>query len=302
MSGPNLIRHNKLTLVILRVARAKPQSIGSKFFHIRSNGILEERGQVPIYVIFPPEEHKATLETLINQWSDDEQGQFLYGKPDCLVLHLQLFKLHEQQWTKHHRPLEVPANVIIPYSNDGIVVAKARYRIVAMVLHQGTSHDNGHLVAVHAIDNTYWLVDDDQFPQPTRELTDQQEREVLQLWLAHDPTDEMEEDHISEEPPPPTKKQKTHYEDIQIASPMSPPLDWVWSKADRIWFLQETHLNEKKMNEALQYFIVRGWKAHGVAAEETGKGGTTGGFLRLRPPHHHIPSSATPKKAMGGWP
>ena len=35
------------------------------------------------------------------------------------------------------------------------------------------------------------------------------------------------------------------------------------------------------MDEAHQYFNSRGWRSHGIPATDTGKGGTTGGFLVL---------------------
>ena len=107
-----------------------------------------------------------------------------------------------------------------------------------------------------------------------------------------DPTEEYEEDQFPEQVEPPLKKAKTHYDSVQ---------DWVWSKGGHLLFLQETHLNEKKMQEALQYFVVRGWKALGVAATDTGRGGTAGGFLCLHPPHHHVHGLQHFIKEGNGW-
>ena len=271
---------------------AKPIAIGSKFFHVRSNGILEEREQVPLNILFPPGANKIDLQTLLNSWADEAKGQYLYGQPDCLVLHLQRFELVQQQWAKHHRELHIPTEVFLPYSNDGIAVAKAYYRVLAMVLHQGETHDSGHFMAIHAVDNAYWLVNDNIFPKPISNLSEQHGKEVIQLWLILDPNDEMQVDFVAEESPPP-KKQKTHYDEINLCFANVTTFgkkvqDWVWSKADHLLFLQETHLNLNKSNEALQYFIVRGWKGIAVPAAKTDKGGTTGGFLCLHPPHHHV--------------
>lgn len=36
--------------------------------------------------------------------------------------------------------------------NDGISINKAVYKIVAMILRLGETHENGHFVAVHSID------------------------------------------------------------------------------------------------------------------------------------------------------
>ena len=64
---------------------------------------------------------------------------------------------------------------------------------------------------------------------------------------------------------------------------------------------QETHLNAQKLQEAQQYFIVRGWKVLGTPATDTGKGGNTGGFLCLHPPHHHIHALQHYDKEGNGW-
>ena len=147
-------------------------------------------------------------------------------------------------WTKHHRPLEVPTKIHIPYSVDGITIDKASYRVVAMVLHQGASHENGHFVAIHACDNTYWHVDDNQYPQPILGLSSQQEQEILQVWLIHDPSDEMEYVILEEIIQPVNKKAKTHYDVVPLRFANVTTFgrkiqDWVWSKADNIIMLQD---------------------------------------------------------------
>ena len=131
---------------------ANPQAIAGKFFHKRLTGLLEEREQVPINLVFPPGHTTATLDDLINLWADEANGQFLYGSPATIILHVQRFEQQQGAWTKHHRRLEVPTSVNIPYSNDGTNIHLAVYKTVAMVLHQGESHENGHFVA---LDNTY---------------------------------------------------------------------------------------------------------------------------------------------------
>lgn len=68
-------------------------------------------------------------------WADEGEGQYLYGSPSSIILHIQRFEQQQELWTKHHRRLEVPTDVYIPYSNDGILINKAGYKIVAMIPH-----------------------------------------------------------------------------------------------------------------------------------------------------------------------
>ena len=98
---------------------AAPQNIGGKFFHLKTNGVLEEREQVPINLICPPGEAKVTLDELVTQWANEEEGQYLYGAPNCLIFHIQRFHCQEHMWTKHHRPVEVPTVITIPFSLQG---------------------------------------------------------------------------------------------------------------------------------------------------------------------------------------
>ena len=173
-----------------------------------------------------------------------------------------------------------------------------------MILHHGESHHSGHFTAIHALDNVFWSVDDNQFPQPIGGLTDQQETEVLQVWLVHDPMQDDSDDILISQPA--TKKTKTHYDDVllcfaNVTSFGKKVQDWVWSKADHLIFLQETHLSEAKLQETMQYFIIRGWRALGVPAMATGRGGNTGGFLCLHPPHHHVHSLQHFCKEGNGW-
>ena len=59
------------------------------------------------------------LDTLINQWADEGNDQFLYGSPNGVVLTLQRSALQEGTWTKHHREFDFNTHVNIPFSEDG---------------------------------------------------------------------------------------------------------------------------------------------------------------------------------------
>lgn len=136
----------------------------------------EEREQVPLNMILPPGTSEIGLNQVVNLWANEEAGQFLYGTPDCLILHLQRFQLQEGMWTKRSRAVDVPQRLMVPFSLNGVQVEKAWYRPVALVLHQGHSHENGNA-----------------YSQIISELTQQHAQRALQVWLVLDPSDEMED-------------------------------------------------------------------------------------------------------------
>lgn len=168
------------------------------FFHRSERGHTEEREQFPFNILFPESQGPTTLDTLINLWADEGRGQFLYGSPGGLVLNLQRSALLEGTWTKHHSELTIQTNVHIPFSEDGENVHYATYQVVGLVLHQGATHENGHYQAILALNNVYWLADDNVYPVPLAKLTPQQQAEISQVWLTLAPTDAMVTDTAME--------------------------------------------------------------------------------------------------------
>lgn len=79
---------------------------GSKFFGGRFFGRLEEREQVPLNILFPQTPRHPNLEDLITAWSNEDNGQYLYGTPDALILHLQRFQQVDNEWTKHEQSVD----------------------------------------------------------------------------------------------------------------------------------------------------------------------------------------------------
>ena len=104
---------------------------GGRFFHVHANGRLEEREQVPLNLLFPPDMQQPSLEDLINLWSNEDQGQYLYGTPEALILHIQRFQQVEGSWTKNEQPVD------IPITEDGIHVHMATYKVISLILRQG---------------------------------------------------------------------------------------------------------------------------------------------------------------------
>ena len=48
--------------------------------------------------------------------------------------------------------VDIPVRVRIPFSEDGIHVHMATYKVIRMVLHLGKGHEAGHYVAIHCLD------------------------------------------------------------------------------------------------------------------------------------------------------
>ena len=127
-------------------------------------------------MVFPPGESSLSLDEVVNQWAEEEGGQYLYGAPGGLILHLQRSVMIDGLWTKHARELDVPTNVNIPFPEDGVHVHMANYKVASVILHLGQGHENGHYVAIHAMDNAYWVADDDSYPVPVAPLRTTQKR------------------------------------------------------------------------------------------------------------------------------
>ena len=263
---------------------------------------------MPLNILFPGGDSPVTLDELINDWANEEGGQFLFGAPDALVLQLQRFQLKEGTWTKHDRELDLLTEINIPFSEDGNHIHQAVYRIVSLVLHQGEGHQNGHYQTVLLMDNAMWLADDEAYPVPLSHLSQQQRKEILQIWLVKEPEDELVEDTQAAYQAPAAKKQKVAHETLHllfgnVTQYGAKVQDWIWTEPDTLLFLQETHMGEKQTSQAVQYYSTRGWKAYGIPAHPTGQGALLEvslpciprGTSRIRP-------STSLKPAMDGLP
>ena len=280
--------------------------IGGKFYHVTTEGRLDEREQIPLNMICPGGDSPISLDDIVNLWAEEEGGQYLYGTPGGLIIHIQRSLLVEGQWTKHNRPLDLSTTITIPFSEDGINVHSATYRIVSMILHKGQGHQNGHYVAIHAMDNAYWYADDGTFPAPLPQLLDSHRQEIVQVWLVHECSGELVPDTVEALEPSQPKRARRHTETLHfvfanVTSFGRRVQDWVWTKGEHILLFQETHLGQKKMEEAQQYFNTRGWKSHGLPAEPTGRGGNTGGFLILHGTRHLTHVAHSYIQEGNGW-
>ena len=268
-----------------------------RFSHRSQQGHLEERDQFPLNLTSPADPQFATLDALINNWAVEGNGQYLYGSPGGLVINLQRSSLQQGQWTKRHRELEIPTRTNVHY---------ASYQVVAMVLHQGESHENGHYESILAIDNAYWLGDDESYPTPIPFISTQQKKEISQVWLVLSTPDELVPDTAVEVAESLRKKPKKAQEVLNLVFSNvtffgKKVQDWIWATGDAIMMFQETHLQEAGLANTMQYFTTRGWKCHGVAAEPTGTGGSTGGFITLHPTRHLIHHVHDYTKQGNGW-
>ena len=279
---------------------------GGKFFHVTKEGRLDEREQIPLNMICPDGPTPICLEEIVNLWAEEEGGQYLYGAPAVLIIHLQRSVLVQGQWTKHSRPLDISTGISIPFSEDGIHVHSATYKIVSMALRKGQDHEARHYVAIHAMDNAYWYADDEAYTVPLPHLSEVHRQEIAQVWLAYDCSGELVPDAVEAMAPSQAKRAKHHSETLHfvfanVTSFGRRVQDWIWTKGEHILMLQETHLGQKKMEEAQQYFNARGWKSHGLPAEPTGRGGATGGFLVLHGTRHLTHAAHAYVKEGNGW-
>ena len=118
-----------------------------RFFHRSERGHTEEREHFPLNLIFPDGEGPISLDSLVNLWVDEGRGQFLYGSPGGVVLNLQRSTLQHGIWTKHHRELDLPTKITLPFSEDGVNVHMANY--------QGSSSIKEHLMKMDTT-KLYW--------------------------------------------------------------------------------------------------------------------------------------------------
>ena len=62
--------------------------------------------------------------------------------------------------------------------------------------------------------------------------------------------------------------------------------EWFWSRPADVHLFTETHLDEQRTEQQMQYFQVRGRNGYGHPAHSNENGGNHGGFLVLHMPHH----------------
>lgn len=159
--------------------------------------------------------------------------------------------------------MDISTGISTPFSEDGVHVHSATYKIVSLVLRKRQDHEAGHYVAIHALDNAYWYADDGAYPVPLSQLSDLHRTAIVQVWLAYECSGELVPDTVEALAPSHAKKAKHHSETLHfvfanVTSFGGRVQDWIWTNGEHILLLQETHLGQKKMEEAQQYFNTRG--------------------------------------------
>ena len=179
-------------------------------------------------------------------------------------------------------------------------------------MHVGRDHKAGHYYTVLIYKDMFWIADDGQYPQPLPALTANMRRCIVQVWavpscaladefrpgsmtrvsraMIRAAEQEAEEVEIL----PPTKRARVegtskHMLQVHFANVTQfgkSVQEWFWSRPDGVHLFTETHLDEQKTNQQLQYFHVRGRNGFGQKAHVNDGGGTHGGFLVLHMPHH----------------
>ena len=293
------------------VSLAQTQMLKGQWWKITNYGALEEKTGIPIDIEFNPGEADS-LEALITVWTNRDKGQYLKADQEMIILQIGRFAKTKKGWTKHHERLKVDEEVMIPASRDGVKVYKEYYRVAGVVLYHGEEHKSGHYTAILYYNDVMWWVDDEQPAIPQMKLTEQQEKEIFQVWLVRQaPRSRSEEGSSQEEAPEedeaeerPTKKRKDETVNIAYCNVTSMSKEvhkWLASQQGRPLFLAETHLAEKEMEIEMQKLAMKGWRTIGMDAKPIGNGGNSGGIMLVYPTHLHIHSMHQCNVEGHGW-
>lgn len=109
----------------------------------------------------------------------------------------------------------------------------ASYKVVSLVLHQGSGHENGHYVAIHCSHNAFWYANDGKYPQPLPHLSDQHQQQVAQIWLVLEQPEELA--------PFLHKKQRCQHKTLHlifgnVTNFGHKVQDWAWTKVAMQYF------------------------------------------------------------------
>ena len=129
------------------------------------------------------------------------------------------------------------------------------------------------------MNNIHWLADDEAYPQAIPHIRG---RRLLMGWRR---TRQWRLPNLF------LKRSGSRKRLSTSPSATSPPLagrcrTGSGIKATRSCYFKK-HIFKSQLY-TLQYLTVRGWKCHGVEAEPTGNGGSTGGFLTIHSSRHLI--------------
>ena len=185
--------------------------------------------------------------------------------------------LNKLEWTKHHRPLQVPSIFQLPVCLDGETTRTEQYSLVGLLCHIGNAHYSGHFYAVYIFRGLYWLADDGSYPRALPILQDNIKKQIAQVWAM--PSSHLLPSHIKCDFPtaskeenamePDAKRRCSHSTGFAFANVTSLGHDvrqCIGGRPRTPIFVVETHLNEEDHFKTMQWFSTRGFGAMGHPA------------------------------------
>ena len=252
------------------------------------------RDAFPTHLIYPEGEE---FETLITRWANTAEGQALAGDGLWMV-QIGRYTHSKGEWTKHHKPLQVPSIFQLPVCHDGQTTRTEQYSLVGLLCHTGDGHRSGHFFAIYIYRGLYWLADDEAFPRALPYLQDSIKQQMVQVWAI--PSRQLLPDHLKcdfptglvettrEEPTAERRCQEgTEFAFANVTTLGHEVRQWIGRRPRNPIFVVETHLNENDHFKTMPWFSTRGFGAMGHAGADT-KGGTNGGIMVILPAHLHF--------------
>lgn len=141
---------------------------------------VRQKKAFPIHLIYPADHGPEDLENLIAEWAKTQEGQVFDGH-GLWVGQIGRYTKANGEWTKHHRPLQVPSIFNLPVTYDGNETRTKQYSVIGYLCHSGNEHQRGHFFAVFMYRGLSWLVDDGAFPRPTAQLPEEMKQ---QMWAV----------------------------------------------------------------------------------------------------------------------
>ena len=267
--------------------------LGGRWWRVTDYGALEKKHSIPLEIRYMEEDGAyMTLQQLVTNWSNEDDGQYLDAREAAVVLQLGRYKKDGVGFTKHQLPVDMQTSISIPVSYDGLEVFQTYFRVAAVVMHHGKRHEKGHFTTVLYYQDVMWHADDGDTPQPVGELTQKQKGEIFQIWLVQEAEAQVNQ-NIKRKPkqsqnddvPKRYKRSGVSVAALNVTN-MGKEVDkWINTQPRMPLFILETHLEGQALEKKVQKLTVSGWKVYAMEANKSQKGGTNGGIALVHPPH-----------------
>ena len=266
------------------------------YHHVDHRQEVHLREAFPTHLIFPDNE-PPDFEQLIAKWANTAEGQVLAGG-GLRVAQIGRYTHHKGEWTKHHKPLEVPSIFNLPVCYDGQTTRTEQYSLVGLLCHTGDGHKSGHFYAIFVYRGLYWIADDGAYPRALPQMQENIKQQIVQVWaipskqlLPVNLKCDFPTTHTSGTSEQEAKRKCQEGVDFAFANVTNMGQEvrqWLGGRSRTPIFVAETHLGEADHIKTIQWLSARGLGAMGIPAAESPKGGTYGGIMLVYPPHLHL--------------